>query len=204
VYTHITRYIFRWFHDVIEKLIRNPYKWIFTYIPTSMSYKATSAPPTYAASICIPRAFHKLTWNDVKNAFETAFDAPGCVQKVDLVNRTDDNNRPFKRIFVHFKYWPDNETAAYAMKRMKEENGTFQLVYDEPWYWKCSLSRVAPPTYSATPPKQKASPFVTIVSTDNSMIDSGEESDDGDIDETEIFDTKQSLEEAIRDAAENE
>lgn len=170
-----------------------------------MSYKSASATtqPTYAASICIPRAFHKLTWSDVKTAFETAFDAPGCVQKVDLVSRTDDSNRPFKRIFVHFKYWPDNETAAYAMGRMKEDNGTFQLVYDEPWYWKCSLSRVAPPTQHSTyQSKHKTVPFVSVVASNSTTDDSGEDSDDGDIDEKETFNTM-SLEEAIRDAAEN-
>ena len=172
-----------------------------------MSYKSPSAvnTPTYAASICIPRAFHKLTWNDVKTAFETAFDAPGCVQKVDLVNRTDDNNRPFKRIFVHFKFWPDNETAEFAMQRMKTDNGTFQLVYDDPWYWKCSLSRVAPPSnYSMYTSKHRASPFVSVVST-NSVLDdeSGEDSDDGDLDSTEVFNSKMSLEEAIQDATDN-
>ena len=171
-----------------------------------MSYKSASTPHSaYAASICIPRAFHKLTWSDVKTAFETAFDAPGCVQKVDLVNRTDDSDRPFKRIFVHFKFWPDNETAMYAMGRMKEENGTFQLVYDEPWYWKCSLSRVAPPApYSNYTAKNKTTPFVSVVSSSTATRDdSGEDSDDGDIDEAETFNTKMSLEEAIRDAAES-
>ena len=167
-----------------------------------MSYKSS---PTYAASICIPRAFHKLTWNDVKTAFETAFDAPGCVQKVDLVNRTDDNNRPFKRIFVHFKFWPENETASFAMQRMKTDNGTFQLVYDDPWYWKCSLSRVAPPSHFSahTPSNHKAVPFVSVISSNSTPDDSDNDSDDGDIDSTEVFDSKMSLEEAIRDVTNN-
>lgn len=90
------------------------------------------------------------------------------------------------------------------MGRMKEENGTFQLVYDEPWYWKCSLSRVAPPApYSNYTTKNKTTPFVSVVSSNSTPDYSGEDSDDGDIDETETFNTKMSLEEAIRDAAEN-
>ena len=171
-----------------------------------MSYTSSNTSKSkYAASICIPRAFHKLGWRDVKIAFETAFNSPGCVQQVDLINRTDDRNRPFKRIFVHFKFWPDNDTAKYAMDRMTSvEGGTFQLVYDEPWYWKCSLSRVAPPSFSnklmkTTP--NKAAPFVSVVDVaPHDQHPPEEDSDDGEIDEEEKFNSKMSVEEAILDA----
>lgn len=177
-----------------------------------MSYTSTTnTSPKYAASICIPRAFHKLTWKDVKSAFEAAFDAPGCVQKVDLINRTDDQNRPFKRIFVHFKFWPDNDTAKYAMDRMTTtEGGTFQLVYDEPWYWKCSLSRVTPPSFTNRHTSGlgsgKAAPFVSVVNVAAPVTDTrdtDEDSDDGEIDEEEEFNSKMSVEEAILDATDS-
>ena len=173
-----------------------------------MSYNGS---PKYAASICIPRAFHKLTWEDVKSAFEMAFDAPGCVQQVDLVNRTDDQNRSFKRIFVHFKFWPDNETAKYAMDRMTStEGGTFQLVYDEPWYWKCSLSRVAPPSFTTKHGGRgasrtiRATPFVSVVDiAPPDPSDTDGDSDDGEIDEEEQFNSNMGVKEAILDAIDN-
>ena len=180
-----------------------------------MSYTSRPVPdntPSYAASLCIPRAFHRLTWKDVKSSFETAFNAPDCVQKVDLISRTDDQNRPFKRIFVHFKFWPDNEMAKYAMDRMTSvDGGTFQLVYNEPWYWKCSLSRVAPPSYTTKygggggggGGSSKSAPFVSVVDVvAPDTHDVGGESDDGEIDEAENFNSK-SVEEAILDATES-
>lgn len=173
-----------------------------------MSYSTTNHnSPTYAVSICIPRAFHKLTWKIVKSAFETAFNAPGCVKQVDLVPRTDDQMRPFKRIFVHFDFWPDNDTANYAMERMTStEGGTFQLVYDEPWYWKCSLSRVAPPSFQTkrSGTSVKATPFVSVVDVVASDLrDTDEDSNDGEIDEEEAFNSKMSVTEAIIDATDS-
>ena len=170
--------------------------------------------PKYAASICIPRGYHKLTWSDVKSTFETAFGSPGCVQKVDLILREDDKGRSFKRIFVHFKTWPTADTAVFAMENMKSNDGkgTFQLVYDDPWYWKCSLSRVPPPTYNQNKSAYrnntfKSSPYISFENTSSvstavstAVHNDGCDSDDGEIDDGEFIETNGlSVEDSIRE-----
>jgi hypothetical protein len=154
----------------------------------------------YAASLCIPRAFHKVTWQDVKAAFEVAFDHPGCVKKVDIVHREDDQGRPFKRIFVHFSVWPDNENASFAMDRMKADNGngTFQIVYSDPWFWKCSLSRVSPPTTQNRPPyvSYAPKPIDRVKNPGNMSVSSG----DRILTDTLADLDSPTLEDALRDA----
>lgn len=93
-------------------------------------------------SICIPRTFSNITWKKVKETFEQLF-GEGCVDRVDVVKKTHDNGETFNRIFVHFKYWSDKN----ADIRQRFLNGEeLKIVYDEPWFWKCSMSRVAKPT----------------------------------------------------------
>lgn len=109
------------------------------------------APPTPQISICIPRTFANITWQQVKNAFEQALDSEGCVDRIDMIKiniQSGHDPKPHQRVFVHFKFWPLNPAATNIMNRLSENNGTgsFQLVYDHPWYWKCSLSRTPRPT----------------------------------------------------------
>jgi len=156
-----------------------------------------------------------VTWTAVKEAFETAFDAPGCIEKVDLVSREDDQGRSFKKVFVHFNNWPDSDNATRAMAAMTsgDGKGSFNLVYDEPWYWKCSISRVVAPTnrnnntrtgvrrapYVAigeprTPARRDQPPAPDVVCS-LQTADDGESSDDGEVDEDEFAD--KTLEDSI-------
>jgi len=98
-------------------------------------------------SLCIPRVFPNITWQRVKAVFEDL--DLGTVDRVDMVKKTTDSGEEFKRVFVHFKSWNDNETATTVRERLA--TGTFiKVVYDEPWFWKVSMSKIPRPNFEKT------------------------------------------------------
>ena len=48
-------------------------------------------------SICVPRVFPNITWKRVKEVFEEL--GLGEVERVDMVNKTNDKGEKFKRVF---------------------------------------------------------------------------------------------------------
>ena len=99
-------------------------------------------------SICIPRVFANITWRVIKDTIEELL-GKGCVERVDLVSKTTDDGQPFGRVFIHFRYWPQTESAQEIRQQLLA-GGSVKIVYDEPWYWKCSMSRVAKPNRERT------------------------------------------------------
>ena len=104
-------------------------------------------------SICIPRTLNNITWRTVKDAFE-AIIGKGTVERVDLIG--DRNGEPFCKIFVHMRYWP-NEGEGVNIRERLLGGETVKIVYDNPWFWKCSASRLPKPVRDA--PNRKK-PFV--------------------------------------------
>ena len=104
-------------------------------------------------SICIPRVFSSVTWRDVKETLELVL-GKGCV---DVVSKTTDDGEPFGRVFVHFRHWPKTEQAQ-EMRRQLMDGGFVKIVYDDPWYWKCSKSRVAKPNRD----RPRAVPYIDL------------------------------------------
>lgn len=114
-------------------------------------------------SICIPRVFVNIPAREIINIFQNKLNI-GPIKKVDVVNnntnhsinnnsinknkqkndsRTDNNNsnhgnNQFKKVFIHFKYW--NEDKQH-IRTMLNEGKIIKIVYDNPWFWKCSLNR---------------------------------------------------------------
>ena len=108
-------------------------------------------------SICIPRVYDSVDWKQVKETIEELL-GKGCVERVDLVHKTDDRGEPFGRVYIHFRYWPKTESAQAIRQKLMEPDGFVQIVYDppKPWYWKCSKSRVPKPDRS----KPRQAPYV--------------------------------------------
>jgi len=106
-------------------------------------------------SLCIPRVFSNITWRQIKETFETLL-GKGCVSRVDLISKTTEDGEPFGRVFVHLRYWPKTEVAQAMRKLLVEDGGTAKIVYDEPWFWKVSLSRVPKPERD----REKAAPYL--------------------------------------------
>jgi hypothetical protein len=98
-------------------------------------------------SICIPRAFNNIKSKQVEEVFNNVLSGESsgkCVARVDCIKRKDDKGQQFNRFFVHFKYWPNNELAQGVREKLM--NGKdIKIVYDEPWFWKCSQSRIPKP-----------------------------------------------------------
>lgn len=94
-------------------------------------------------SVCIPRILANTTWRDVRNIFEKII-GRGCVERVDMVPKKNHRGEPYYCVFIHLKEWPCNETALQVRERLLLGED-IKLVYDDPWYWKCNVSRVPKP-----------------------------------------------------------
>tara|TARA_B100001063_G_scaffold235569_1_gene254290 strand:- start:408 stop:815 length:408 start_codon:yes stop_codon:yes gene_type:complete len=93
-------------------------------------------------SVCIPRTFTNTTRRDVRDVFETIV-GRGCVERVDMVPKVNPRGESYQCVFIHLK-WPDNDVAKQVRERLIEGED-IKLVYDDPWFWKCNVSRVPKP-----------------------------------------------------------
>lgn len=90
-------------------------------------------------SICIPRVFHTVSKYEVVNTFETIL-GKGSVSRVDM-NYMRDGLSGHYRVFVHFSNKCINN-AQYDLMSSRLRNGfDVKIVYSNPWFWKCSVSR---------------------------------------------------------------
>ena len=119
-------------------------------------------------SICIPRTLHNVGWRDVKNVFETLF-GKGTVERVDIVVDKRDAS-PFCRIFVHMRYWPVDKSDVADIRQRLIDGETIKIVYDNPWFWKCSASR------TPKPDRTRSAPFIQL---DTSPVNPGATEDNG-------------------------
>ena len=100
-------------------------------------------------SICIPRVFANITEARVL-AILRNLDL-GEVERVDMIQRENANGDKFQRVFIHFVEWydttEDGQPNANAIEvRQRLLKGTeVKVVYDDPWFWKLSASKVARP-----------------------------------------------------------
>lgn len=94
-------------------------------------------------SICIPRTFANIRWQQVKVVFEQLF-GEGNIERVDVARKTAKDGSSFNCMFVHFIAWP-TDAQSQEVRRSLLDGKTIKIVYDDPWYWKCALSRVPRP-----------------------------------------------------------
>jgi len=104
-------------------------------------------------SICIPRVFKSTTRKDLYTVIERL--DLGAVERIDMVPKTNDRGAYYK-VFIHFKQWNNKNTVALATRTKLLQGEEIKIVYNEPWFWKCTASRVEKPTfrdYTAPPPR---------------------------------------------------
>ena len=94
-------------------------------------------------SICIPRVSSNTTKSYIKNIFEQIF-GNNSIERIDLVKKTYSNNKIYYTAFIHFNYWNDSSNVQAIRNRIMN-NQTFKIVYSEPWFWKCSISKAVKP-----------------------------------------------------------
>ena len=108
--------------------------------------------PNKGISLCIPRVFPNFKWFDVKKAMvETGM---GFVERVDLIPVWKDGKVIYKRAYVHFKEKKWNMRQHRETLNHLQNGGFVEIMYDEPWFWKASISNVKRP---AEGPKAKDS-----------------------------------------------
>ena len=79
----------------------------------------------------------------IKNIFEQIF-GNNSIERIDLVKKTYSNNKIYYTAFIHFNYWNDSSNVKAIRNRIMN-NQTFKIVYSEPWFWKCSISKAVKP-----------------------------------------------------------
>ena len=93
-------------------------------------------------SICIPRSHNNINRETVKEIFEKIFGIDS-IERIDIITPYNCDSK-YCKIFVHFSYWSkDEEIAAIRQRLMSGDN--IKIVYDNPWFWKCSASRTPKP-----------------------------------------------------------
>ena len=93
-------------------------------------------------SICIPRVFNNITADRIRDVFTELFGADG-IDRIDMVGRTSNDGTKYWRVFIHFNAY-HGDVGATVRERL-DAGETVKIVYDDPWFWKCSKSRVNKP-----------------------------------------------------------
>jgi hypothetical protein len=89
-------------------------------------------------SLCIPRVFNNIDEKRIRRVFDGL--QLGKIQRIDIIQRNNENGEKFKRVFVHFDKWNWNEDAQ-AVRRKLISGKEIKIVYDNPWFWKVSANR---------------------------------------------------------------
>jgi hypothetical protein len=113
-----------------------------------------SEPKPSEPSICIPRVFKSTTRKDIYDVVERL--DLGAVERIDMVAKVNTRGECYNKVFIHFKMWNKKSEVAQNTRAQLLRGEEVKIVYSEPWFWKCTASRVEKPTfrdYSAPPPR---------------------------------------------------
>lgn len=116
--------------------------------------KQIQEPKPSEPSICIPRVFKSTTRKDIYNVFDRV--DLGAIDRIDMVSQTNAYGESYYKVFIHFKVWNMSSPVAQEARAKLLQGEEIKIVYNEPWFWKCTASRVEKPKfrdYSAPPPR---------------------------------------------------
>ena len=94
---------------------------------------ASSSPISDKFSVFIPYVYRSVTEECIAHAFET--NNLGLVDRVDFVRMVDSKGKSYKRAYVHFTNWFDNNVADNFKEKVIHSMKGTRLVYDDPWFW---------------------------------------------------------------------
>ena len=80
--------------------------------------------------ICIPKVGRNINKKLIYDTFERC--DIGKIKRIDLIN-----TNYTKRAFIHYESWNTNEQAI-QVKNWLIEGKDIKIIYNKPWYWKCS------------------------------------------------------------------
>ena len=97
-------------------------------------------------SICIPRTFRTIRGDQTKRAvFNTFRDLRiGHIDRIDTVHKTDQRGEHYCTVYVHLKWNMSSQLARETRQKLLDRND-IKVVYDEPWFWKCTMSNMEKP-----------------------------------------------------------
>lgn len=106
-------------------------------------------------SICIPRTFTTIRGEQTKRAvFNTFRDLRvGHIERIDTVHKTDQRGERYCTVYVHLQ-WNMSSKLARDTRQKLLDGQDVKIVYDEPWFWKCTMSTMEKPE-SRFPEKQE-------------------------------------------------
>lgn len=131
--------------------------------PTKIDYQYENSLDTNGISVCIRFAFKNITPQRVFACLKKAnieFNGRntmvflGLIERIDQVIRKDGN----KMFFVHFSpnSWGNTEAANHALDQLCD--GELRVYYDEPYFWKLSISKSRRPREEDRPRVLVANP----------------------------------------------
>jgi hypothetical protein len=102
--------------------------------------------PVTHPSICIPRTFTSIRGKPIKAAvFTTMRDLKvGFIERIDVIHKTDARGERYCTIYIHLK-WNMNDTLACETRQKLLDGNDVKIVYDDPWFWKCTMSTMEKP-----------------------------------------------------------
>lgn len=102
--------------------------------------------PVTEPSICIPRTFPTIRGEQTKRAiFKTLKDLRiGHIDRIDVVHKTDKNGERYCTVYVHLQ-WNTHDTLARNTREKLLGGEEIKIVYDDPWFWKCTKSTLEKP-----------------------------------------------------------
>jgi len=103
----------------------------------------------FTPSLCIPRLFNNVTEEIIRITINNL--KLGVIHKIDLKSVTNKNGDCFKRAFIHFKKWNEDERTNIIREKLIAGN-EIKIIYDDPWFWKISAFRKPIPLYNQTNP----------------------------------------------------
>jgi hypothetical protein len=84
-------------------------------------------------TLCLPKIHNNVSKAQIYTIFNKY--KFGNIYKIDLINI-----KQSKRAFIHYNTWNKNEQNN-KVKNYLEEGLDIKIIYEFPWFWKCSKSR---------------------------------------------------------------
>jgi hypothetical protein len=69
----------------------------------------------------------------------------GIIDRIDTVHKTDKNGERFCTVYIHMKRWNVTSQLARETRQKLLDGQEIKIVYDEPWFWKCTASNMEKP-----------------------------------------------------------
>ena len=103
--------------------------------------------PITQPSICIPRTFPTIRGEQTKRAVFRTFRELGIgfIDRIDTVHKTDKNGERFCTVYIHLRNWNVRSQLARDTRQKLLDGEEIKVVYDEPWFWKCTASTIEKP-----------------------------------------------------------